>query len=306
MDTPAAYYRHSGLFSPLGALAALAVGCVSAIILGAIYAYADFYNPIAGWLTFLITGGSAFAQGAIVGQTLRAGQMRNAALGTLIALVTAVLMLMAAWIFWMHILLNRGGAHVSIAGLLASPRDTWNAIVAVNALGAWKIKGMAPTGVVLWVIWAIEAGILLYVPIALARSLITGVPFCETCRKWGSTRELMHINAGDAAGLRRDLEAKNFTSLTARGKAEHGSTWYYRLYLQGCPACDNTQTLCVDEVSITRKKDETKTKTTTIVNRLMLTPDETVDVATTTAMLNAEPSATENVPSPDPNSDPKS
>jgi hypothetical protein len=299
---PATYYRHSGLFSPAGALAALAVGSVSAIVLGTLYAYADFYNPIAGWVTFLVTGGTAFLQGAIVGQMLRSGQMRNAALGSLIAFATALLLLLAAWIFWLHILLNRGGVHVSVADLLASPSRTWHAIVAINAMGAWKIKGTAPTGVILSAIWALEAGMLLYIPVKMARSLITGAPFCETCKKWGNTRDLINVNAGDAASLRRDLEQKDFTSLITRGKARSDSTWYYRVYLQGCPACDNTQTLCVDEVSITRRKDDTKTRVKPLVSRLLLTPDETVEVATATALLNAVPPPTESTAAEEPKS----
>lgn len=286
MPASAIYYRHSGRFSPQGLGLLIGVGIASAIILGLVYAFIDLWNPIAGYVTFLVTGGTGWVMGIILGKLIQKGRMRNVPLGMGIVVLLTFLMYVMSWEFWIYALLLRAGEQVSLLDVFLHPAGVWEFIREINAEGTFSIKGSVPKGIFLTLLWVAEAGALVGIPIAMAWSALHEQPFCEACNKWGSTRELITLNAGEKSTIRAALEARDFASLTALGKASGTSQRYWRTFFQGCADCDTTQTLCIEEVSITiDKKGEASTKTTSVLRRLTLTPEDTVAVAMSIAHL---------------------
>jgi hypothetical protein len=286
MPASALYYRHSGRFSPQGLGMLIGVGTASAILLGLTYAFIDLWNPIAGYVTFLVTGGTGWVMGIILGKLIQKGKMRNVPLGMGIALLLIFLMYVMSWEFWIYAFLRRAGEPVSMLDVFLHPAGVWEFIREVNAGGTFSIKGSVPKGIFLTLLWLAEAGALVGIPIAMAWSALHELPFCENCNKWCSTRELITLNAGEKATIRAELEARNFAALTALGKAPGTSQRCWRAFFQGCADCDTTQTLCIEEVSITvDKKGDASTKTTSVLRRLTLTSEDTVAVAMSIAPL---------------------
>ncbi len=292
------YYRHSGRFSPSGLAMTLVLGSLAAILIGFVYAYIDLYNPIASWITFLITGGTGFALGLVLSKLIKAGRIRNVKLALAIGVFCTGLMFLTAWEVWLYAFLRRADVDVTLWDIISSPAATWNVLLAINENGAWSLKGSSPvTGIFLWLLWAVEAAILIWIPLKLTKTAVTELPFCERCNKWCTARELIRFNTGDVPKIRSQLEAKDFNSLAALGKAKDafGSSW--RAYFQGCADCDTTQTLCIDQMVITRNKEgKAQVKLTPVVKRLMLSPEDTVAVATMVAMLEAPPPPVEEAP----------
>ena len=301
---PGTYYRHSGRFSTRGVLATLGMGIAAAIVLGAVYALIDLYNPIAGWVTFLVTGGTGFAMAWVMIRGLRAGKIRNVGLVMLLTLVVAGVMYLMSWEVWEYMFIWKAAAAVqapmpfSFWGLLSHPSIAWDILMTVNAKGAWSIGSGPPlTGIMLALVWLAEAAILFGVPFYLVHQAAVEMPFCEQCGHWCKAREVMVLNGPVDAQLRQKLEAKEFTALGTLGKAEPGATRFLRVYFQGCGDCDTTQTLSVERIELTRdKKGKVNRKVVPIVRRLNLTPEETIAVATVAADLERPPAESDAKP----------
>jgi hypothetical protein len=283
------YYRHSGKVSPGGLLLAVAGGSAAAVALGAAYAVADLYNPVAGYVTFLLTGGCGWALGTVIGILVKGGKLRNVQLVALLAIGLASLLYVISWDVWLYALLQRGGMDVSFFRLLLNPGVAWRLIVQIDQTGAWTINGATPSGMILALIWLAEAGLLLGIPVKMALRAVRESPFCEKCNRWCATREILSFRPGDRETVVRRLEARDFAVLEELGKAPK-ATHYWKVAFQGCPDCDTTQTLRITEIKITvDNKGKSVTKTTSVIERLRLAPEETVAIATIAAKLNAPP-----------------
>jgi hypothetical protein len=280
------YYRHSGRFAAGGVAVALGVGGVIGVVLGVVYAYVDLYIPIGGWVTFLITGGTGFLMGWIVSKLLKSGKIRNMAVAMLIAAVVSGVLYVASWEAWLYALLQRANQPVSPLDLLTHPGAALELIGEINASGAWTFDNMTPTGIWLGLLWLAEAAALIGIPLKFAWRAVQAAPFCEKCDKWCGTQDLVNLKPGDKEALRGKLEARDFGALAALGKAQASAMHFWHAYFQGCADCDTTQTLCVDDHTLSvDKKGHLQTKKTPLIVRLMLSPEDTVAVATAVAAL---------------------
>jgi hypothetical protein len=224
--------------------------------------------------------------GWVISAQIKSGKVRNLPLALLITLVAAGLMYVSSWEAWLYGLLGRGGQQVPLMTFLTNPSATWDLLVAVNEKGAWSFKGSTPTGIVLDLLWLLEAGGLVGIPLGMTWQALHALPFCEACNKWGTARDLVDVNAGDGAAVKRKLESRDFGALTAQGKAPVGSMHFWHVSFQGCADCDTTQTLCVDDIVMSVDKNgKMQMKKTKLVSRLMLAPEDTVAVATAVAAL---------------------
>lgn len=286
----ALYYRHSGKVSPPGLVKAVLLGTLVAVPLGAIYAYADLYNPIAGWITFLLTGGAGLLLGKVIATLIRTGKIRNLPVAMLLAAFLAGLMLVTSWEIWIYALLQRAGQAVGLLEFLTHPQATLDVVVFLYNNGAWTISGTTPTGVLLALIWLAEAGLLVGTPLTLARKAAREVPFCEKCDKWCKVREILNFVPGDKDALRAKLEGKDFAALTALGKAPPSAMHFWHATFQGCPDCDTTQTLCITDLALSYdNKGKLQTKRKPVITQLNLSPEDTVAVAMAAAALTAPP-----------------
>jgi hypothetical protein len=284
------YYRHSGRFAAKGAATALGVGGVMGVVTGVAYAYIDLYIPIGGWVTFLITGGTGFFIGWILSKLLKSGKIRNVPVAMVIAVAVSGVMFVSSWEAWLYALLHRSNQPVTVVELLTHPGAALEVIEEINASGAWTFDNMTPTGIWLGLLWLAEAGALIGLPMAMAWRAIQAAPFCEKCDKWCGTQDLVHLKPGDKVALRGKLEARDFGALAALGKAEDSAMHFWHVYFQGCADCDTTQTLCVDDYALSVDKNgKLRTKKKGLITRLMLSPEDTVAVATAVAGLSVPP-----------------
>ncbi len=301
------YYRHSGKFDPTRLPIAVLVSMAVALICGALYAYAVMYIPIAGWVTFILTGGTGFIVGITTAQLLVWARVRNSPLALLTTLAIGAVLLWFSWVVYIYALLMRGPNPVPFFECVTSPALIWDIILQINDHGFWSIKNAKPTGIVLWGLWLIELGFLLGIPLWPVRKKLSANPFCETCNKWGVKKPLIALKQLliSKADLKQRLEAKDFSIISTAEEAESGTLLFLLVSLQGCASCDNTQTLCIDEVTLTyNKKGELQKSVASVVKRLILTPDETVAVAMAVSELKTAPAvttvetATQNAPLP--------
>jgi hypothetical protein len=281
------YYRLSGKFSFAGLALTLLVGCAAAVPLSFAYAYATIYTPIAGWVTFLLTGGFALGLGVIVGAMLKKTKTRNRGIGLIAALLVITFAYLLTWDIYVYAIVRRSDPDIDLTlwDVIKSPADTWDVIKVINEQGVWTLKKHRPTGIELTILWIIEAAMIYGISLYFSLSALSKVPFCETCHKWGIIKPLINTSAGNDAQVKSELERHNFSVIETLGPP-NSIAEFYSISLQGCPDCDTTQTLCVDHTTITtNNKGESSTKNRNVVHRLNLTPEELVQVATHTAAI---------------------
>src|SRR5579864_5250362 len=143
------YFKHSGAFGPLGLVYMLLFGALGAVLLGAVYGYGDFYIPIV-FLNIVLVVVFGSCVGLCVSKSAKLGKVRNPKLILAVGVLAGVLAEYIGWVSWIY-------AYTKQEVFLIWPQDLWAAIQVVNADGAWSTFDYKPTGVELYIVWAVEA-----------------------------------------------------------------------------------------------------------------------------------------------------
>ncbi len=181
--TPATHYQHSGKAPAAGILITLTGGLIAGVVLGLIYGFLIYWSPFV-YINAFVTFGFGVAIAGVVGALGVAGKIRNVAILSAIALVVSLVGYYVHWAVWVA----RFTA-TDIVSVATSPGPLWEVVVSVNALGPWSIFGWTPAGVALWIIWGIEAFVIVGFGTMSARGWID-LPFCERTGQWTTEETL--------------------------------------------------------------------------------------------------------------------
>lgn len=270
------YYKHSGKFTLAGVALGLAGGIVAGLVLAFVYAYIISYLPFV-YINALCTIGYSIVLGLAVGAILKWGKVRSTAITVVVALVVAVISLYFSWAVWLSVFLSRAEiTSVGVFEVAQQPAELWDAIGRINEVGAWKIRNLVVSGGFLWFIWAIEALIVLGGTVFMAMATATATPFCEACQSWcHETDGLMVLRDTPADELKRRIEVKDFAYLKSLGPKADAERDWVKVKICHCPNCGQTNTLSVKREQLTiNKKGESTTKSTAVVDNLLLNKDD--------------------------------
>ena len=272
------YYRHSGMI-PISGLVITLVGGLTVGVVGAIaYAYLVRWIPIL-YLRVLLPVALGALIGFVVGRLARAGRLRNKAITLALVLLVTLIAYYFTWVFWIKATFDRfvEGHDLTVRWLITSPRMLWTAISFLNETGTWSFKRSDPvSGWFLGLIWLIEAGVIFVLALGTWTATAGDDVYCETCDKWAPDGAAIRRTVpGDPATARQRLAAHDFAYLdTLPADSETSSHWWSFNYRR-CPGCDNLHALSLIETRITTdSKGNTSTKTTKIVDKLLLSPQE--------------------------------
>lgn len=269
------YYRHSGQFSlgsvALGTLAATAIGSA----LAAAYAALVLYIPLAGVITFILSIGFGVLLGLVTAGALRWAKVRHEGIAFLSSATVALSSFYVSWAVWTWLLLRQSKVEAHLSALAAQPEILWGVVGDINAMGAWSMSGATPTGAVLWVLWGVEA-LLILVPAVLVPLGVLAVPFCDRCDAWCDASEgVARLTVSEADELKSLMEAKRIDALERLGAAGERDTDWIRVDLHDCPSCDNLHTLTLKSVSVSVADDgDRQQKEVALVDHLLLTTEE--------------------------------
>jgi len=225
------------------------------------------------YANFFVTCGFGALIGGVAAWGLRRGKVRNTPVALSVVAIVAIGALYAAWVVWMYGFLRRQETELrlDLAVIALHPRLLFDLILAVSETGAWQIKGVTPTGPVLWIVWLIEASLIVGIALFVAADPLTE-PFCESCERWSDGKEgIATVADADADELRSRLEAKDFAFLEALGAKKADASSWVRLDLHSCPDCGMLNTLSVKRVTLkVDKKGKESQHVKKVMNRLLL------------------------------------
>lgn len=264
-----ARYQHSGEVSASGLLMGLAVGLGSASFLAVPYAYATIWIPIV-YLNLLCTLFVGIIPGMLAAMAGRRYGLQAPAAYLAIGILTGLVGLYSDWVYWLYALLHH-------QHLLFNP----GSLVAVASLvmdhGTWGLShGGAVSGWALGVVWAVEGAYLIGAPVYFCYNGIRTHICCPKCQTWFDqpARTLPFALPGNPKLLQAQVASADFSGLAALQGAPKSATDLLTVDAYHCPKCRKFACLSLTQVKITRKKDDTSITKTTLVDKVLLSPED--------------------------------
>lgn len=258
-------YRHSGKFGlsgvPLTLLTAGAIG----FPLGFVYAYLIKWIPFI-YLNFLATAGYGFLLGLVTGQVMKFTKVRNTPIAAICGLLAGGVGLYFAWNGHLH-------AVFKDAPVLWAPAELWAGLEQLYEDGSWSLRGGGNvTGIILGIVWAVEAIIIIGLAIFVPLGLISGTPFCEQTQCWlDEEKKISTLEAFTDPAHLAAFRAADLAPLSQAKPRAPSSSTFARLTLKHSPRCEQFCTVSIENVSMVRDKDGNfSEKTEPLVRELML------------------------------------
>lgn len=180
------YYQESKKINPIGLIVSYAIYLVIGLLLGYAYSMITTLIPII-YINFLLAIGLGVTLGFVMRITVRLTHNRNKKSQFLHAAILGVLAFLCQWAA--YILYISSAEVPSLSEFLInlptilSPQNFFPAIAEINHLGMWSIFGITFNGFWLGFIWALEAIIIIGLPIiAVHRTKV--YPYSEFLGKW--------------------------------------------------------------------------------------------------------------------------
>lgn len=256
------YFAHSGKVPVTAILLMIIFGLIGALILSVIYGYAIAYIPLI-YINFFITVGFGMLTGIAVGIGGKMGKARKPALYGLIGLIVGLFAVYASWIAWFY-------ASSDQTLLILNPDELLTAINLVSITGAWNIFGWTPTGLSIYLIWAIEALIVIGGCTLVAYGYVQVQPFCEKCSQWVENAQTItgYQAIEDEKDFTRKLEEGQLDMVSSLQKAPDTSLKSTEIEINHCGSCDesNYLSLTTVNVSVDDKGKESKDSNKFICN----------------------------------------
>jgi phage FluMu protein Com len=270
------YYTPSGEVPLLGALGALGGGLLGGIVLAFVYSYLVYYIPIV-YLNVLCTLGYAAGLGFGAALIMRWGKVRNTAAATGLALLPTLASYYVSWAVWVSLIVSSDEQSVSALELARQPALLLELIVRINEVGAWTMFKATFAGIPLWIVWGIEALIILVGSPIAAYSMMSADPFCERCHQWCThERGLALVGAAEEGEFKRRMEAKDFQYLREVGLRAQDDVEWYRVDLHHCAGCGQTNALSIQKEKLTYdSKGNSSVNSSSLIDKLLLSVTDT-------------------------------
>ena len=263
------YYRDSGAVPFAGTLLMVGCGVVAAGLFSIVYGFLDYYNPFI-YLTGIGTVVLGVGTGAAItfGSTL--GKVRNRLYARIVGAVVGSLAVYMAWVWYLWAAQREiPKLHQAIAlhqaELSFDPSQMLELIRLIADEGLWSIAGATPSGIVLYALWFVEAGIIFGFTYSVAAG--NDSPFCEPCNEWTDDDDNLIVLQNTAhAELVRNLEDEQYERLEHLRAETHDPHDCLLVTLHICPNCDESNYLSITHVLTTVNKKDEEEKTEVIKN----------------------------------------
>lgn len=238
-------YKHSGRFTPIGLVLALAAALIAAAPLGWLYTWlmmVTTYQKLRA-LETIIFGALV---GVAAGYGCVAGKVRNNAVAAGIGALGGIVGHYVGWAVFIQRMFALENKVISAVDLATHPAAMWHIAVIFNQYGTWTEENSSPTtGVMLWIIWAVEALTVIAMATFVAYAISDNRPFCETCGRWADSEpaQFFQMTVGKEQ-FKALLLSGDFATLAKIPRAT-AKFAHYKVEQHRCLSCNNLNTVSV-------------------------------------------------------------
>jgi len=243
------YHQLSGEVGFLAPLLMIFLGVIAAVILSLIYNYLIYHLPFV-YFNFLLTVSYGGLIGWLVGYLGQMGKLRNGKVYLLIGLLVGLFAEYVSLVSWIFVMSKHHNLIFSIFGIFNFAKE-------VAIFGSWSIFGFTFKGTLLYMVWLVEALIIVGLTSFVSVECSKLYPFCEKCKRWFKNK--ITISGleipNNVDNFKEALEGGHFSSLLNLGKSKSEAD-YLQIVLPHCPACGDKHYLSVDIFSNKKKSKE--------------------------------------------------
>ena len=274
--TSTRFYRHSGKAPILGLILIGITGFIAVPILGLIYGVLIRIIPFI-YINALVVAGYAFAVGFVLSKVAIFGKVRNMFLLGLAGFFFGLLAEYVGWVSWLAVLV--GDPYFLFEFFF--PQDILYIITLVAEDGAWSISGTTPTGAFLYILWFIEACVVIGGITYITVTSVSKTPFCEESNAWANKKSQIGAFATlqNKAQFKEAISQGNFSAFNELKLAKDEDMQFTTLTLYECEHCRNFFVVNVDEVTVKiDNKGRASTQSKPVVSNLLVTPIQLSDL----------------------------
>lgn len=269
------------------------VGIAAAAASAFVYAWINVYSPVAGYISLLfvaLLAAGAAVPVAFAGRWLKVRSVLQLRIAGVVGGVAAIYF---AWAFfaWVMILKTDPDNAPSAWQWVQAPAAIWAFANLVAEEGWYSIgHALTPSGIVLWLFWAVEAAIVLGAGWLIAPRWILGRGFCEDCDAWMADEQTVMVPA-DEGGLPTAVREHGLPGIQeVRPPSGRAARWL-SLGRQRCPVCKQAAVYRVDDVRVVKTEKGTKAQASPVVPLSWQGEDEVRELARIEQALQAADAA---------------
>lgn len=251
-------YKPSGRFGAACIPMTLVVGLAAALVGGFVYQKIVDFVPFI-YVNFLLTIGLGYGLAWVIGFTLERGKCRHLVLAAVLAALCGGVAVAASFYS------NYKSGQAEIADELErqvktlegefvegdTPESlaesfTFGEWIDLRVEHGWEIMGaITLSGVFVWIIWLIEFGIIVGLPLFVALAAAWR-PFCEPCTNWAEQHALGTIDRLTSVDIDQVRGATNIEPYLGVTPSEGDRSLAFVVH--ACPTCEVTRFAQVNEI----------------------------------------------------------
>lgn len=267
MNTTHTFYQESGKIKPSGYLFSILILFFIGAIVGYLYSALVIVIPFI-YLNFLLTVGAGFAIGFSTLILSRKTHNRNAISIYLLALFGGLCLMFFQWIThitWaFDIKFPSPDKVLANLDLFVKPGIFFSLIQQINAIGTWQLSGIQVSGIILTLIWIVEALIIMGLPL-FAVYKCRPYPYSENNGKW-YPRHTLHDNFEHILSVQNMQTSLQTDPIQALSNLNKGSVFRYsKIHVYYHPE-ETDQYISVDNFTVNEGKKSSAIRTNAITN----------------------------------------
>ncbi len=271
------------------------------LILSIVYAYISVYNPLIGVISFLLPLGFGALFGFGLTSAVTLAKCRNPQLVLLTCSAATLFVMYCVWACFIYVFLDHINSPVPLTTVFLDPGGIFAAMSQIAAVGWYTVKGTTPSGIVLWIFWLCEAGMIGYLAVSMPFSHVKETLFCEDCNDWCPAKKDLarYVPTSETAKTER-IKSGDLTVLAELTPATVTAPIYMRLDSQRCGKCSRTSTFQLSQITITKDKNgKPQEKVEKLTELVILTPDSLTKLQNALVKQASAPAPAAPPPAPD-------
>lgn len=253
------YYKESGIASPISIFLVMISSFFSIILLSFFYSLGIAHLPII-YFNFLLAIGFGFSISFVSRIFTIIFKLRNRKKTIIITIILAIIAIYLQWVSYLFIIsFNHIDFNLFIKNtglflhIFSRPDLVLIEIININRIGLWGIgtSGINIRGIVLWLIWIVEAGIIVFIAWNNFRQFNI-LPFSEKDSKWFK-KEVIDFDFEHIAFKKKFVESFGLNSIETINELKRGDGLRHSKITMFTSDTESKNIITIDNIIVTQR-----------------------------------------------------